>query len=160
LTIPSACPVRVASCWPVWASQTRAVLSAPPVRTCRPSGLHATLQISFACPLRIAFSWPVAASQSRAVLSPLPLRMRRPSGLHAAPWIFRVPLEQALLLARLGVPDPCRLVPPPRQDAPAVGTPRHPGDRLRVPREGGLLLAAPGVPDPRRKVLASREDAR
>jgi hypothetical protein len=36
------CPSNRRSSRPVWASHSRAVLSAEPVRTCRPSGLKAT----------------------------------------------------------------------------------------------------------------------
>src|SRR5262249_5083540 len=68
---------------PVRASQSRAVWSDEEVTTRLPSGLKATVLISFLCPARTNSNRPVAASQRRAVLSGYRLPETRcdPSGL-------------------------------------------------------------------------------
>jgi len=65
------------------ASHTFTVLSQPPVASCFPSGLQATLYTESLWPRRVSNSLPVSTSHTFALASPLPVASRLPSGLQA-----------------------------------------------------------------------------
>ena len=73
--------------------------------------------------------------------------------------IVRVSPEDRLLLSRLRIPHACRAIFAPREDALAVGAPRHAYDGLRMSLEESLLLARLRVPHACRAVPTPREDA-
>ena len=72
------------TCWPVAASQIRAVLSQEAVTISFPLGLKAA-SMRTSRPLITPIGRPLAASQICAVLSPDAVTMRVPSGLNATP---------------------------------------------------------------------------
>ncbi len=97
--------------WAGRASQSRAVRSAPAVKTDRPSGLKATLLTRPSCRKGRPSGWPVATSQIRAEWSQLAVASRLPSGLNATP---RPGRRAAGSLPRgppvAVVPEPCRVL--------------------------------------------------
>src|SRR5262249_37653504 len=81
--VPPLCSLRRRLSRLVAAAPSLIVLFPSPLRTCLPSGLHATLNTRSACPLKETTSWPLATSQTFSTVPELlPVRSRLPSGLH------------------------------------------------------------------------------